>query len=105
MAGTLVQLIGGPCDGQDKTISDAQLATGRLTCQGVLYLRSNDFPSQELITFATTDAIGKAVGSKAPAHVTTAWTRLMRTLGHKGPAAHNRIQKSTARARRIARNR
>ena len=41
--------------------------------------------------------------SKAPAHVSTAWTRLMRTLAHRGPDAHNRIRHAAARANRIAR--
>lgn len=38
-----------------------------------------------------------------PAHVTTAWNRWMRALGHTGPTSHNRIAKSTARVRRLSR--
>jgi hypothetical protein len=105
VADYIVQLVGGPCDGDDRTLTQAQLDAGELTCKGTIYVRSNDFPSSELIVFATADAIKKATGSKAPAHITTAWTRWMRALAHKGPAAHNRIQKATVRARRIARKR
>ena len=103
MAETTVTLVGGPCDGESRNITAATLAAGKLTCKGVLYVRSNDFPTEENIVFATTDAIGKAVGCKAPAHVTTAWSRWMRALAHSGPHAHNRIQKATVRVRRIAR--
>jgi hypothetical protein len=105
VADTTVTLVGGPCDGESKGITQATLSAGRLTCQGTLYVRSNAFPTEENIVFATTDAIGKATGSKAPAHVTTAWTRWMRALAHSGPKAHNRIQRATVRARRIARKR
>ena len=105
MAGTIVRLVGGPCDGEDKTLTASQLNAGQLTCQGTLYIRSDAFTGQELIVFATSEAIGKAIGTNAPAHVTVAWTRWMRALGHKGPRAHNRVQKSTAKIRRLTKQR
>jgi hypothetical protein len=103
VANTVVSLVGGPCDGENRSITQVTLDAGQLTCQNVLYVRSDNFPTEENIVFATSDAIAKASGSKAPAHVTTAWTRWMRALGHTGPKAHNRIQRATVRARRIAR--
>jgi hypothetical protein len=103
VADTTVSLVGGPCDGQNRNLTAKQLATGQLTCKGTVYVRSDAFPAEENIVFATADAIKGATGSKAPAHVTQAWTRLMRALGHSGPRAHHRIRKATVRARRIAR--
>lgn len=104
MAATyVIRLVGGPCDGQDKTIGAATLAAGHLTCQGTLYVKSKAFPGEEVIVFATSEAIGAATKSVPTTHVSHAWTRWMRALGHKGPQAHNRVARATARARRIAR--
>ena len=104
MANTyVVRLVGGPCDGTDRTITSATLAAGHLTCKGTLYLKSKAFPGEELIVFATSDAIGTATKSISDKNVAVAWSRWMRALGHKGPAAHNRIAKAAARVNRIAR--
>lgn len=98
-----VTLIGGPCDQQTINITAAKLAAGQLTCQGALYVRSNVFGSQENITFATSEAISKATKGPSTSHVTQAWTRWMRALGHQAPRELRRIHKAGARARRIAR--
>lgn len=98
-----VTLIGGPCDQRTINISATTLAAGQLTCQGTLYVKSTVFGSQENITFATSDAISKATKGPSTDHVTQAWTRWMRALGHHAPRELGRIHRAGARARRIAR--
>jgi hypothetical protein len=98
-----VTLIGGPCDQQTINISQSTLDAGQLTCKGVIYTRTAVFSSQENITFGTSDAIQKATKGPSTAHVTQAWSRWMKILGHTGPSQHRRLLAATARARKIAR--
>lgn len=100
-----VTLIGGPCDQRTINISQAQLDSGQLTCKGATYTRTDVFGSQENITFGTSDAISKATKGPSTGHVTQAWSRWMKILGHRGPEAHKRMLRASHRASRIARNR
>lgn len=98
-----IGLVGGPCDGTNMNVSSAQLASGQVTCQGTLYIRTNAVHAGDLITFATSDAISKATQGPVPIAAMKAWTHLMHTLAHKGPSAHRRIVAATARANRLGR--
>jgi hypothetical protein len=108
VADRLIHFLDGPCDGTTRTVSQAVVDRGSVTCKSTLYVHYVAAAAGADIVFVPADSeLGRAQtgADGTPAHVTQAWTRWMRALAHKGPHAHNRIQRATVRARRIARNR
>lgn len=102
----LIHFLEGPCDGTTREVTQAVVTRGSVTCQNTLYVHYEASAAGSEIVFVPADsALGQAqTGAKGtPAHVTTAWTRWMRALGHTGPKAHNRVARATARINRIAR--
>jgi hypothetical protein len=102
----LIHFVDGPCDGTTRSVAQAVVDRGSVTCQNVLYVHYVAGAAGPNIVFVPADsALGQAQtgADGTPLHATQAWTRWMRALAHKGPEAHNRIQRATARARRIAR--
>lgn len=101
-----VLLVGGPCNGQTKQLSDSQLRTGRTYCGGKLYLTDSSKAtiSHPWVFVLSTD-LHPSSSAPNPRHVTQAWSRWMHALAHRGPESHRRTLKVAARARRIARNR
>lgn len=96
---TTVALVGGPCDGQEKTIDDATLQAGHLTCGGRLYTRTDAIHVGDLITFATSDAIAKATSGAGPnaifqSNVYKSWGDIQRSANRNLPTALHRIQVS-----------
>ena len=108
MAGRLIHFLDGPCDGTTRKVPQAVVDRGSVTCQNVLYVHYVAGAAGTDIVFVPADSkLGRAQtgADGTPAHVSQAWTHLMRGLAHKGPHAHNRIHRATLRARRIARKR
>jgi len=108
VADRLIHFLEGPCNGTTRTVPQSVVDRGSVTCQSVLYVRYVAGAAGPDIVFVPVDSeLGRAQtgADGTPAHVSQAWTRWMRALAHKGPASHNRIQKATVRARRIARKR
>ena len=105
MATTLpVLLLGGPCNGETKYLTLEQIASDETVCQKVTYF--NDVALATIrnpVVFTTKDYQAPTQPKPPPTHVTEAWTRWMRALGHTGPLAHNRVRAATARINRIAR--
>jgi hypothetical protein len=104
----LIHFVDGPCDGTTRTVDQAVIDRGSVNCGGELYVHYVAGASGPSIVFVPADsALGRAQtgADGSPTHVTQAWTRWMRALGHTGPKSHNRIQRATVRARRIARKR
>jgi hypothetical protein len=101
-----VRLHEGPCDGQTKRLTVAQIKQGTTTCKGATYQNPNPFASVR----GPQDFYYQVPAKQPPAkggnqNVAGAWTRWMHALGRTGPASHRRIVNSTHRARRIGRKR
>lgn len=94
---TAVGLVGGPCDGQTVNASDATLKSGKLTCKGTEYLRTDAIHVGDLITFATQAAIDKAgsgsstSGANAP-QALGGWADLRRSVNQTIPSAVRRMR-------------
>lgn len=87
---TPVALVGGPCDGETKTVSDATVRSGHLTCKGTLYEKTDVIHVGDLITFATLDAIsgvstGKGTGGNIASHTHKGWEDVRRSINHRLP--------------------
>jgi hypothetical protein len=97
---------GGPCNGTDRMITQGQLDRGSITCQGVVYTLDKNSTSQEVIVFSTAQA-AKQHAQENRAFSTTAasqaYRRVARALGHTAPQELRRLERHTARLRRIAR--
>ena len=102
----LIHFLDGPCDSTTREVTQAVIDRGSISCQNTLYVYYKAGASGSDIVFVPADSpLGQAQTGAAgtPAHVTSAWSRWMRALGHKGPQAHNRVARAAARVRRIAR--
>lgn len=94
-------LIRGPCDGKSVPVTAGDAASRRLTCKGATYaLRLNDYKGADAAEWLGTYV---KPTTSAP-HVTHAWTRLMRALGHHGPKQLKRVHNSTVHIRRMTRH-
>ncbi len=102
-----VTLHGAPCDGKQLGLAPTQFKKGEITCQGHLYVNALGAKGVgafgQVVWWEAKLLEGSDQPSTAPAHVSKAWSRWMRALGHQGPDAHNRLRKATARVNRIAR--
>ena len=98
-------LVGGPCNGVVRQLTADALRNGRLWCQGQLYigLTAAENGTDYRYAFEYQPDYIKAHSQGNELTAMHAWTRWMHALGHSGPQAHNRMQRATARARRIAR--
>lgn len=91
-SGTTVALVGGPCDGETRNITDKTLKAGKLTCRGTEYDRTNVIHVGDLIVFATKDAIIAAQGGVSPGagsapQALSGWSDLRRSVNQTIPSA------------------
>ena len=101
-----VLFVDGPCANEVRQLTAQQIKNGRAWCQGQLYVNVSYLGGTDYkYVFQLQTAVAKQRSGTDPTHVTQAWSRWMRTLAHKGPAAHRRTLAVASRARRIARNR
>lgn len=103
-----VYLSGGPCDG--RTVPNTEIQGGLvayIACGGGYYVleEGDRRPNGDLIFRWWGTQKPSPPSPKATAHVTQAWTRWMRILGHRGPVEHKRIVKAVRRMHRIAHKR
>lgn len=112
MAGVIVYLNGGPCDGTEKTLTQKQFDSHTTTCQGTTYkYDAAAGKGFELPVFSSSDAFGGPSGGggvlKAP-HALSGWKALRRSVNKGMPEALHASQKarraalrSLARARKV----
>jgi hypothetical protein len=105
MATHPVLLVGGPCDGQTKTLNDTEWNAGETTCQGAVYVFDGvNRQPQHLDHFTYRPGAPKPPppeggGLSAPrAH--HGWSDLQRTMNRKWPKALNASERLTRAALR-----
>lgn len=108
----LVYLNGGPCNGTNKTLTDAEYATQETTCKGTVYRYDPQAGvGFELPVFSSADAYGQRGGGPATIHdpqTLGGWNAIRRSVNKHLPstlresqAAGQRARRSLAKARRV----
>ena len=98
MAGVVVYLNGGPCDGTEKTLTAKQYASKVTTCKNIVYkYDAAAGKSFELPVFSSQDSNGAPadVGGllKGP-HALSGWKALRKSVNRGMPEALNVMEKS-----------
>lgn len=110
MADTTVYLNGGPCNGTNKNLTQAQFNSHVTTCRSTVYKYDKALTEQsELPVFSSSDSYGKAANTSyaltAP-HAHKGWTSLMHSLNdHWRPALNESERNVNAALRSLSRGR
>ena len=100
MATFRIRLRGGPCNGQAKTISQAEWDAGETTCQGAVYIWNGVTPpagQRFVFTYrpgAPPPGSGGGAGTATAPQAHTGWNDLRRTFNHDLPAALRTIRRN-----------
>lgn len=105
MADTIrTEFVGGPCDGQAKMLTTAQLRAGAVSCGGANYVIQGISPTLYRATWAKQVAAQEKIAPlSGHAQFDQAWNRLMRTLAMTVPADTARVRKAVRRVRAAVR--
>ena len=97
MAGIVVYLYGGKCNGTDKTLTQAEFDSGKTTCKGQTYKHDKtDFPNFELPVFRW---VGSPPPNAPPPKTLKApqaqrgWKDMQRSVNRKMPNALHQSQR------------
>jgi hypothetical protein len=98
------EFVGGPCDGQTKNLTTAQLRAGAVSCGGSNYIIQGVRPDLYRATWAKQVAQEEKIAPPGGhAQFDTAWLRLMRSLAFTIPANTKRVRAASQRIRSAVR--
>lgn len=104
MATIRTEFVGGPCDGQVKRLTVAQLTAGAVSCGGANYIIQGISPTLYRATWGKLVAQQEQISpTQGHAQFDIAWMRLMRSLAYTVPENTKHVQKAVRRIRAAVR--